>query len=335
MDNIYLDSDNLKAAFQPTKDFYFFPELLQVEKKLEDLLSGSTETVMKICKNLLTAGGKRLRPLLACLSGRIFGIEGEDLINCATSLELIHMASLIHDDIIDEAGTRRGKPSVNSVWGNQIAVLTGDFLFAKAFELLSPSHLSPVLTVITMAIDAMCQGEIEQALAKKDLEQTVQQYFNRIEKKTGRLIIASCSIGPLLAEGEPTKLFSLQNYGLNLGYAFQIIDDLFDLKGSSKLIGKPTNIDLDQGYLTLPVLQLLADPLYKNEAETILSKLPLSLNNRLRLQQLMTSSGVFDKSYNQAREFIKQAKSQLEAFAPSPPVTALLSLADSLLERNL
>jgi len=334
LDNIYSDSEDFKAEYIPNKEFYLTPELIQVEKRLEDLLGDGTEAVVKICRNLLAAGGKRLRPLLACLSGKIFGIKGNDLINCATALELIHMASLIHDDIIDEAETRRGRPSVNSIWGNQIAVLTGDFLFAKAFGLLSPSHLSSVLTVITDAIDGMCQGEIEQAIAKKDLQQTIQQYLNRIKKKTGKLIIASCSIGPLLAGNASSELFSLQNYGLNLGYAFQIIDDLFDLKGDSELIGKPTNIDLDQGYLTLPVLQLLANPLYRKETEIILSNLPLALNSKLRLQQLMKNSGAFEKSFTQAKEFIDLAKSQLEIFTPSPPITALSLLADNLLART-
>lgn len=335
MENFYPYSCNFKSTLPTLDSLYIKPELVQVEKKLQLLLGDKPGRIGQLCQHLLSAGGKRIRPLLACLSGELFEISNEDLINCATALELIHMASLVHDDIIDEADSRRGKPSINSIWGNHLAVLTGDFLFSKAFSLLSAPQLSPVLKTVTEAINSMCQGEIEQAMMKGNLKQTVAEYLNRIEKKTGRLIIASCSVGPLLAETESINLFSMQNYGLYIGYAFQIIDDLFDLQGNAKLIGKPTGVDLEQGHLTLPILQLLEDPLYNVEAKKVLSKIPLSLGSKLELQQLLKNSGAYDTTYSQAQEFIEQAKAALSVFSPSQSVTALSALADYILERTI
>lgn len=334
MENILIDSHNLNPTLFSVDSLYSMPELTQVEIKLKELLDDTPGLTGEVCQYLLTAGGKRIRPLLACLSGKLYKMENQDLINCAAALELIHMASLVHDDIIDEADYRRGKPSINSLWGSHIAVLTGDFLFAKAFSLLSSSHLSPILKIVTKAIDAMCQGEIEQGMMKGNLKQTIEDYLNRIEKKTGKLIIASCSVGPLLAESNPVELFSLQNYGLYIGYAFQIIDDLFDLQGETELLGKPIGIDLEQGLFTLPILQLLGNSLYNASTIRILNEFPLTSKNILELQQLLTNSGAYAATYNQAIEFIDLAKEQLTVFSPSEVITALSSLADYIIERK-
>lgn len=309
-------------------------ELTRVEAKLEEVVATALGPTKEICQHLLKAGGKRLRPLLACLSSRLFHTDPNDVVICATALELIHMASLVHDDVIDNSDTRRGQASINSYWGNQIAVLTGDFLFAKAFNLLSEAHLLPILKLVVEAIDQMCDGEIQQALSKRDLLQSEQDYLDRIDKKTGKLIAASCSVGALLNNSDPLKLFSLQNYGKSLGYAFQISDDLLDFQGNSIAMGKPVGLDLEQGYLTLPLLKLLGHPEYGSTAKELMTNLPLTPLQESELHQMLHLSGVLITSHEQAQEFIDIAKQQLKIFEPSQQLTTMFLLADFVLTRN-
>lgn len=310
-----------------------FPELALVEAKLKAELSNHSGPVKDICQELLNAGGKRLRPLLACISGRLFQAEQEDVVTCASAIELIHMASLIHDDVIDNSDTRRGMPSVNAAWGNHAAVLTGDFLFAKAFELLSASHLLPILKQIVDAVSSMCHGEIEQSLAKGNLTQSEAQYLERINKKTGKLIAASCTVGARLKGADPIKLVSLENYGKCLGYGFQIIDDVLDFSGDSQSLGKPVGLDLSQGNITLPLIKLLEHPTYNSRIKNLLHKFPLTNEHIEEIIAALHESGAIEKAKQQAKAFIELAKEQLGVFQPSAEVTALALLADKVLDR--
>lgn len=312
----------------------FLPELRAVEDKLRAILNENHGAVKEVSHYLLEAGGKRIRPLLACLSGRLLKADFDDVVTCASAIELIHMASLIHDDIIDNSDTRRGLPSINARWGNHIAVLTGDFLFAKAFRLLSTAPLLPVLEFVVNAIDAMCRGEIQQSLSRGNLTQSEEIYLDRIDQKTGKLIAASCSVGPLLAGGEPVKLLSLQNYGRFLGYAFQIIDDVLDLKGDSKTLGKPIGLDLAQGNVTLPLIKLVNHPKYGTRAKSLISQLPTNPLAFDEISGLLEKSGTIDAAQQQAQMFIDLAKEQLKVFPSSWVTTALSSIADYVIERT-
>ncbi|HHW06418.1 MAG TPA: polyprenyl synthetase family protein [Clostridia bacterium] len=311
----------------------FLPELAAVETKLRAILSENCGAVKEVSQYLLEAGGKRIRPMLACLSGRLLNADFEDVVTCASAIELIHMASLVHDDIIDNADTRRGLPSINARWGNHVAVLTGDFLFARAFRLLSSARLLPVLELVVDAIEAMCDGEIEQSLARGKCIQSEALYLERIEKKTGKLIVASCSVGPLLAGSEPIKLFSLQNYGRWLGYAFQIIDDILDLKGDSKTLGKPTGLDLSQGYFTLPLIKLVHHPQYGSRTGELLDRLPGDPAALQELTSLLEDSGAIHAAQEEAKMFVEAAKEQLGVFPSSNATKMLASIADYVLER--
>ncbi|NLL18666.1 MAG: polyprenyl synthetase family protein [Clostridia bacterium] len=310
-----------------------FPELSMVDAKLEAEFNKHSGPVQEISHRLLNAGGKRIRPLLACISGRLFQVDPEDVITCASAIELIHMASLVHDDIIDNSDTRRGMPSVNAAWGNHAAVLTGDFLFAKAFELLSAPHLQPVLKQVVEAISSMCEGEIEQSLAKGDINQSETQYLERINKKTGKLIAVSCSVGALLIGTEPVKRLSLEDYGKCLGYGFQIIDDVLDFTGDSQSLGKPIGLDLTQGYVTLPVIKLLEHPAYSDRIKILLHKLPPTAAEMEEIVAALNESGALEQAKQQAKIFIEMAKEQLRVFEPSVAVTALSLLADNVLDR--
>lgn len=313
----------------------FLPELAAVEAKLRSVLNENAGAVHEVVCYLLEAGGKRIRPLLACLSGRLLEADFDDVVTCAAAIELIHMASLIHDDIIDNADTRRGRPSVNARWGNHVAVLAGDFLFARAFRLLSSGRLLPVLETVVDAIEAMCDGEIEQSLFREGTWLDAEElYLARIEKKTGKLIAASCSVGPLLVGSEPTKLFSLQNYGRWLGYAFQIMDDILDLQGDSQTLGKPTGLDLKQGYITLPLLKLLHHPEHGRRARELLPLFTTNSLARAELLDLLEEAGAIQAARRQAQDFIEAAKEQLQAFPPSGIPAVLAFLADYVLDRT-
>lgn len=310
-----------------------YPELLLVETKLEAELNKNRGPVQEISRYLLSAGGKRIRPLLACISGRLFKAKLDEIITCAAAIELIHMASLIHDDIVDNSDMRRGLPSVNACWGNHAAVLVGDFLFAKAFQLLSFSRLLPVLEKVVEAISAMCDGEIEQSLQRGKISRSEQDYLERINKKTGKLIAASCSVGALLERGDPVKRLSLENYGQCLGYAFQIVDDVLDFRGDSQAMGKPVWLDLSQGNITLPIIKLLNHPKYSARVEEVLAEWPLTPAGTQEIIQALNESGALDASLEQARSFIDRAKEQLTVFGSSAPVTELSLIADYVLAR--
>lgn len=312
----------------------FLPELRAVEAKLRTILNENHGDVKEVAHYLLEAGGKRIRPLLACLSGRLMKADFDDVVTCASAIELIHMASLIHDDIIDNSDTRRGLPSINARWGNHVAVLTGDFLFAKAFRLLSSAPLLPVLETVVNAIDAMCDGEIQQSLSRGSLIQSEELYLDRIDKKTGKLIAASCSVGPLLAGGHPVQLLSLQNYGRFLGYAFQIIDDILDLKGDSKTLGKPIGLDLAQGNVTLPLIKLMNHPKYGTRIKTLISQLPDNPLAFDEIYSLLESTGTISAAQQQAQTFVDFAKEQLNVFPRSWVTSALVSIADYVIERS-
>lgn len=308
------------------------PEMILLEKKIGMVLEEGDGPIKKIGHYIFKAGGKRFRPLLTCLSGHLVHAGPEDIVTCAAAIELIHMASLVHDDIIDNSSTRRGRQSINSRWGNQVAVLTGDFLFAKAFRLLAKPHLLPVLEAVVQAIDAMCEGEIDQSLSKGEVNQSEEDYFHRIHKKTG-LLIATCSAtGPLITNSESVQLHSLQNYGICVGYAFQIVDDLLDFQGDASTIGKPVGHDLKQGYLTLPLLKLLVHPQYGSKARELLAQKPITPLAEKEIYYLVDNSNVLAHSRKEAEKFVDQAKKQLSVFKPTWPLTALSQLADYVLE---
>jgi heptaprenyl diphosphate synthase len=240
------------------------PELKIVEEELYKVIADTEGAAKDVCLYALQAGGKRLRPTLVLLSNKCFNgdIIPGDIIPAAVAAELIHLASLIHDDIIDNSQMRHGKKSVNTHWDNKIAVLAGDNLFAKAFKVLSKNRLYDVLELMVEAIEDMCSGEIEQAMDSFNPAQEEESYYRKISKKTAKLLAVCCQAGSLISLTGKDYASSLREFGLNLGYAFQITDDILDLTGQKKELGKPTGLDLAQGTLTLPMLSLLKNPKY-------------------------------------------------------------------------
>lgn len=221
----------------------------EVQSKQKDLENAAT--------HLLRAGGKRIRPVFVLLSGQFGNYDREQLARVAVVLELIHMATLVHDDVVDDAHTRRGIPTVRSEYGNRMAMYTGDFILAKALMMLAEIPNTEVHQLLSKSIVRMCEGEIEQIRDLFRLEQNFRNYLRRIERKTAILIEVSCRLGSLVADVSPSHTRTLGRYGHYLGMAFQIVDDILDFTSTADKLGKPVGADLLQGNITLPVLYTL------------------------------------------------------------------------------
>lgn len=311
-----------------------FPELLFVEDKLQVVLSKADGLIQQTCLSLLQSGGKRIRPLLALYGGMCFAPLNPPMIQAAVAAELIHMASLIHDDVIDKSATRRGKPTVNSLYGDHAAILTGDYLFAEAFNILSTHQLLSSMTYLVEAIQAMCEGEVNQANEQFSNSISHQQYFQRITKKTGKLLAACCQSGAILAGASAEELTKMREYGLNIGYAYQITDDILDISGDADSLGKPVGTDLMNGNITLPFLYLMDNPIYGNWLKEILKIRKLTRQGIQSIKEALVSSGCIDQAYATATNCIYTAKKSLDEIPRSPYRTTLIDLADSILQRT-
>lgn len=244
------------------------------------------------------------------------------------------MASLIHDDVIDRSDLRRGIPTTNSEHGNLIAVLTGDYVFAEAFHILSSEHLQCSMSYLVEAIKSMCDGEVQQADDRFNLSIDRSDYFKRITQKTGILLASCCQSGAATAGATHEEIQHLRNYGLNLGYAYQIIDDILDITGDSQITGKPVAADLINGYITLPVIYLLESPLYGPWAQDILQKKELSASDVRKIIQALISSEALDEAFASALYCAKSAIHSLEQIPSSPAKTFLTNLTHTVLYRK-
>lgn len=231
-----------------------------IEKELERSIYSEHAMLRETSLHLLKAGGKRLRPIFVLLAGEFGRYELERLKNIAVPMELIHMASLVHDDVIDDADTRRGQLTVKSKWDNRIAMYTGDYIFAKALGVVTQLPNPLVHQIMSKAIVEMSVGEMEQIRFFFQAGQSVRDYLRRIRRKTALLIAISCQLGAIAAEAAPGFASKLYTYGYNVGMAFQIRDDILDLNGTEQQLGKPPGSDIKQGNITLPVLLALREP---------------------------------------------------------------------------
>lgn len=231
-----------------------------IEKQLYLAIEDEDGLLSETSLHLLKAGGKRLRPVFVLLSGKFGNYDLQKLQYIAVPLEMIHSASLVHDDVIDDADMRRGKPTVKSKWDNRIAMYTGDYIYAKALQQVAMLDNPYIHQILAKAVVEMSIGEMEQIRDFFNTEQTVRNYLLRIRRKTALLIAISCQLGAMAADASREVSFALYRYGYNVGMAFQIRDDLLDLFGTEKTIGKPPGSDMRQGNITLPVLFALQEP---------------------------------------------------------------------------
>ncbi|MCR2803013.1 polyprenyl synthetase family protein [Paenibacillus soyae] len=302
-------------------------DLNQIEQELERSVSDDHALLREASTHLLKAGGKRIRPVLVLLSGKFGDYRLERLKSVAVPLELIHMASLVHDDVIDDAETRRGQLTVKSKWDNRIAMYTGDYIHGKALSIATQLPNPDIHRILSKALVQMCIGEMEQIRDFFNTDQSVRHYLLRIRRKTALLVAISCQLGALAAGADRETSNKLYRYGYNVGMTFQIRDDLLDLYGTEKQIGKPPGSDIRQGNITLPVILALRDervrePLLK-EIGSIRSQ--DGFPDTKRAISLIRSSEGGNLADELANQYIKKALHALEGL---PDIAAKKNLVD-------
>ncbi|MCX7749439.1 MAG: polyprenyl synthetase family protein [Clostridia bacterium] len=309
------------------------PGIELIERQLYEELADSKGTVREMCSHILDAGGKRIRPLLVLYSGLLFSTVSNELLKAGVAAELIHMASLVHDDIIDKSSIRRGRISINEKWDSHFAVLCGDYLFSKAFGILSKNRLMASMDLMVDSIQNMCHGEIFQAGERFNTEIGLEIYYDRISKKTAIFLENCCKVGALIGGADEERVRGLGAYGLNLGIAFQMIDDILDFCGCPEKMGKPKSEDLRQGHITMPVIFLLDDPRYGTWLRELIRQKAFDDETLDNLLKALKETGAIQRSFDIAGVHIEKAKQSLDGFPPSEYLNFLHELAELLRTR--
>ncbi len=311
-------------------------DLARVEEIFEAQFRSDVGLVGEIGRYIRGGGGKRIRPALLLLACRLCGYRGDRAITLASVVEFIHTATLLHDDIIDEATVRRGKRSVNSRWGNDITVLLGDFLYTKSMSMALSQDNLPILRLLSDVTLRMIEGELLEIERNGDLRMSEAQHLDIIRRKTADLFSACMSIGAILGEVGEEKRSALTSYGLNLGICFQMVDDLLDFTADEKVLGKPVNNDLREGKLTLPAIFLLrkAGAVGAQTVSHVLADRGFERVSREELLRLARDHGALDEARALAERYAEAARKDLAAFDRSPFREALSVLPDFILSRD-
>ncbi|WP_017755585.1 heptaprenyl diphosphate synthase component II [Calidifontibacillus oryziterrae] len=296
-----------------------------IEQALKETIQSEHPVLKEASMHLLQAGGKRIRPVFVLLSGK-FGNYNIDVIkNVAVALELIHTASLVHDDVIDNAELRRGAETIKAKWDNRIAMYTGDYIFARAVELMTKINKPEAHMLLSKTMVELCLGEIEQIKDKFNWEQNLRTYFRRIKRKTALLIAISCELGAVASEAPVDVQRKLYKYGYFVGMAFQITDDILDFTGSEKELGKPAGSDLLQGNITLPVIYALRDQTIRNE---IITNFDIHDTEKAsHIISLVKSSGGIEYSKEISDRYLYKALKMLKDLPNCKEKSALYNIA--------
>ena len=312
-------------------------ELEQVEAEFERQARSNVQVIAYIGDYLRASGGKRVRPALTILANYAVGGEGSryNSIRMATVMEFLHTATLVHDDIIDHAETRRNRPTVNALYGNETAVLMGDWLYMSAFETSLAERSLPILDILTRVTRKMTEGELLQLtlLGQTDVSET--QYLDVLQRKTAYLFSACCEIGAILGGASEEQQSSLRDYGLNLGTAFQLIDDLLDFTTSGDQLGKAAGVDLLGGKVTLPLIYLVAnDASARQMVHDVLRQGNYDTVAREELLRAVEAAGALDRARAKADEFAENARAALADFPDSEYCDSLRAIPSYVLDRD-
>ncbi|MBW6508272.1 MAG: polyprenyl synthetase family protein [Desulfuromonadales bacterium] len=310
-------------------------EMQAVEEQIKNHLTSDVELIGQVGQYVLSSGGKRLRPMLLLLSARLCGYQGDKHIDLAGVVEFIHTATLLHDDVVDSANLRRGNRSANSVWGNQASVLVGDFLFAKSFSVMVGSNSLRILKLLADTTTQLAEGEILQLINTCDLDVDETRYLQVVRDKTAILIAASCQVGAVLAGVEPEKEAALREFGLEIGTAFQLMDDALDYVADQQEFGKERGHDLFEGKMTLPLIHAYNSCLSteRSEISRIVEAEQLAPVDLDYVCRLIEEKGGIAYTRNKALQRIERAKDLLEIFPDSQTRQALFQLADYVVSR--
>jgi octaprenyl-diphosphate synthase len=312
-------------------------ELQEVEAEFERQAKSNVQVIDYLGKYLRESGGKRVRPALSILSNYAVGGDGSryNSIRMATVMEFLHTATLVHDDIIDKADTRRNRPTVNALYGNQTAVLMGDWLYMSAFETSLAERSLPILDILTRVTRKMTEGELLQltVLGRSDVSES--QYLDILKRKTAYLFSASCEIGAILGGASEERQTALREYGINLGTAFQLIDDLLDFTADENVLGKAAGVDLLGGKVTLPLIYLMeVEPAASAVVQAVLAAGTFASIDRRDLFQRIVTTGSLERARAKADEYAEMACASLNELPDSDYTEALRSIPAYVLHRD-
>ena len=313
-------------------------DLKAIEAKLTEHTASEYTFVDMAVQHVVEGGGKRLRPILVVLSAKVCGYEGSDAHTLAAVVELIHVASLVHDDVLDEAAIRRGRETLQTKWGNKVAVLVGDYLHARVLSMLVARRSDdPAMEILADTTQAMCEGEVIHAYKSGDFDISEDEYLKIISFKTGKLIAASCTLGAHL--GNPTdaqQIEALTVYGQQIGTAFQIVDDLLDFTEDSDTLGKDAFGDLREGKLTFPIIyaRTVCNDSEKQMLEKMLHPDTDEAEAITFVESLFQQYDVETHCLKVAQDYADRAKAALTIFPETPARTALAELADYVVSRE-
>lgn len=309
-------------------------DLKKVEKELDRVLQVNDPVLSQTCVYLLQAGGKRMRPGFTLLSGKFFEYKFERLLPVAMAIELIHMATLVHDDVVDASLTRRGRPTLAASWGNTVSIATGDYLFAKSLELITKIDNPLVSKILADVSIEMCQGEIQQISCSYDINQTPKEYYYRIRRKTALLLGLSCKLGAMMSNADKRQVWLMSTYGQCLGIAFQIVDDILDITADPKVLGKPVGGDIRQGIITLPMIYALNDSQNSDRLKILLGSRTKTEEEVQESVELIKGSRAIEKSREMVTAYIYKAIKHIRELPDIPSRSALIELAEFVGERS-
>lgn len=328
----------MRAGEPVVKQLWLFnqinADLQRVEEELRQFVGTDYPLLHESSVHLLAAGGKRLRPAFTLLAGKFYDYSLEKLLPVAMALELIHMATLVHDDVVDASLTRRGRETVKAKWGNIVSVQTGDYLLAKSLILIAQIDHPVIAGILAGVSIEMCQGEIQQIRSSFDTGQSLKQYYYRIKRKTALLIAASCKLGGLASAAPPRQVWALGAFGHALGMAFQIVDDVLDITAKPSELGKPVGGDLHQGIMTLPMILALRLSPERDRLEELLAKPDKETGEVLAAIDLIRLSGAIEESMQWVERYVAKAIGYLQELPDVTTRKAMQELAEFIRVRK-
>lgn len=310
--------------------------LAQIEDELTRHSRSNIQLIDRIGRYIQDGGGKRIRPAILLLSSQMCGFEGPICYRLGAVVELIHAATLVHDDIIDDAKIRRGHASVNAEWGNEISVLMGDWLYMTSFNLALSERQFKILDILMDVTRKMVEGELIQLGINGSLDITEDQHLDITMRKTAYLFSACSQLGGILGSASDKNEDLLRLYGLNIGIAFQLVDDVLDFTSTETVLGKPVGSDLNEGKLTLPLIYLMRDgePKHRDLVCRALRENGFGMAHRETIMELVREYGTDERALSKAHEYARRAKELLYSFPPGKARDALLSIPDYIVERD-
>jgi len=309
------------------------PDMDKVEEKIRTVSHVEYPWQAELLAYTLNSGGKRLRPVLTLLVSKLFNCKQEPMLCMAAAVELLHTATLVHDDAIDKSDKRRGRDTVNKLWGNETAILLGDYMFARAGEFATDTGNVYVVKLFTRTLQTISSGELNQARNAFNINQTRDQYVRRIAAKTASLFCLSLESGAVLGGATRQQTDALVDYGYNMGVAFQIVDDILDFTSTEKEMGKPIGADLASGTLTLPAM-LCMERYPENNPVRNLFENPKAQENVRKAIDIILNSSIIPDSYKAAESYIQKARENISILPDCQGKDALACIADYVIQRK-